>query len=361
MRNRPQEIIDGIHMIMYILQTKQALIAVEDNKPEAIEALNDRLQQYETTNIRVVVVPTRYPSGSEKQLIKIVTNREVPSNGLPSQIGVVMQNVATTAAVYRAIALGEPLISRLVTITGNGVQKPRNLEVLIGTPMAELIEQAGGYTDDADCLIMGGPMMGIALGTDQLPITKGCNCLLVKTRQQTAEPSTMPCIRCGECVKVCPACLLPQQLYWHASSKNFDMVQDYNLFDCIECGCCAYVCPSNIPLVQYYRFAKTEIWNQEREKQKSDHARMRHDFRQQRLDQEKREKEERLRKKKEMLDKKKQQENSGGNTEDPKKAAIAAALERVKAKKDQPDANVADNSKSDEDKVPAIENKQEDS
>ncbi len=359
MRNRPGEIIDGIHMIMHILQTKQALIAVEDNKPEAIAALNDQLQQNEITDIRVVVVPSRYPSGSEKQLIKIVTGREVPSDGLPSQIGIVMQNVATTAKVYRAIARGEPLISRLVTVTGEGVRQPRNLEVLIGTPMAELIEQAGGYAEDADQLIMGGPMMGIALGTDQLPITKGCNCLLVKTRQQTAKPSAMPCIRCGECVKVCPTNLLPQQLYWHASSRNFDAVQDYHLFDCIECGCCAYVCSSNIPLVQYYRFAKTEIWNQEREKQKSEHARMRHDSRQQRLDREKREKEERLRKKKEMLENKKQQEPPGGDAEDPKKAAIAAALERVNAKKDKPDTDADSAPKTGDNESPATGNKQE--
>lgn len=144
----------------------------------------------------------------------------------------------------------------------------------------------------------------------------------------------MPCIRCGECARVCPATLLPQQLYWYASSKNFDKVQDYHLFDCIECGCCAYVCPSQIPLVQYYRFAKTEIWNLERERQKSDHARMRHDFRQARLEKEKQEREERLRKKKEMLAKKKQQEKTA-DQKDPKQEAIEAALARVKAKKEQ--------------------------
>jgi electron transport complex protein RnfC len=173
-------------------------------------------------------------------------------------------------------------------------------------------------------------------------VIKGCNCLLVKTREQTRDTVTMPCIRCGDCVKVCPANLLPQQLYWHASSRNFDLVQDYNLFDCIECGCCAYVCPSSIPLVQYYRFAKTEIWNQEREKQKSDHARERHDFRQHRLEQEKREREERLRKKKEMLEKKKQPEAGADTKQDPKQAAIAAALERVKARKEKPSATQTD-------------------
>ena len=345
MRNHPLRIIVGSEIIMHIVGADSCIIAIEDNKTEAIEAINQALNQRGSSNIDVTVIPTVYPSGGEKQLIKILTGKEVPSDGLPSDIGIVMQNVATTATVERAVVAGEPLISRYVTVTGDGIQQPQNMDVLIGTPMANLIEQAGGYKEDADRLIMGGPMMGFALHNDQLPITKACNCLLVKTRQQTtAAAPVMPCIRCGECVNVCPAGLLPQQLYWHASSKNFDLVQDYHLFDCIECGCCAYVCPSNIPLVQYYRFAKTEIWNQEREKQKSDHARIRHDFRQQRLDQEKREREERLRKKKEMLEKKKQAQAGDDDKEDPKKAAIAAALERVKAKKQPADPQAsADN------------------
>ena len=180
-------------------------------------------------------------------------------------------------------------------------------------------------------------MMGFALQTDHLPVIKGCNCILVEnTAPET--PATMPCIRCGACATVCPAQLLPQQLYWLASSKNFDLVQDYHLFDCIECGCCAHVCPSQIPLVQYYRFAKTEIWNQERDRIKSDHARIRHDSRQARLDREKKERDEKLRKKKEMLEKKKQAEatanKDGADKEtDPKKAAIEAAMKRVQDKK----------------------------
>ena len=336
MREHADQVISGAQIIMHIVDTAHCVIAVEDNKPEAVAALREHIDQQQLDNISVRVIPTLYPSGGEKQLIKIITGKEVPSDGLPSDIGIVMQNVATAAAVHAAIILDQPLISRLVTITGNGVREPQNFHALIGTPMQQLIEQAGGYHDHAERLIMGGPMMGFALQSDELPITKACNCLLVKTAEQiTQRTPTMPCIRCGECVKVCPAGLLPQQLYWYASAKNFDLVQDYHLFDCIECGCCAYVCPSNIPLVQYYRFAKTEIWNQEREKHKSDHARQRHEFRQQRLEQEQREREERLRKKKEMLEKKKQQEQAAAQGEDdPKKAAIAAAVERVKAKKD---------------------------
>ena len=251
---------------------------------------------------------------------------------------IMTQRLRIGVSVHRAIYLGEPLISRIVTVTGEGVQQPQNLQVLIGTPMAELIAQCGDYHQDAAKLIMGGPMMGFTLRSDELPITKGCNCLLV---ENTAEqlPATMPCIRCGACADVCPAQLLPQQLYWHASSKNFDLVQDYHLFDCIECGCCNHVCPSQIPLVQYYRFAKTEIWNMERDRIKSDHARIRHDFRQQRLDREKKERDEKLRKKKELLAKKKLAEAAAKETDgsaievDPKKAAIEAAMKRVKDKK----------------------------
>jgi len=333
MRERADEIISGIEILLHTLSAKNCLIAVEDNKPEAIDNLKTALKESRLANIHIVSVPTLYPSGGEKQLIKILTGKEVPSDGLPLDISIIVQNVGTTAAVHRAIHFGEPLISRIVTITGEGVDHAKNMDVLIGTSMAELVEQSGGYNNSADMLVMGGPMMGFTLNTDQLPIIKGCNCLLVESAEQRVSDKVMPCIRCGECTKVCPANLLPQQLYWHASSKNFDQVQDYHLFDCIECGCCAYVCPSHIPLVQYYRFAKTEIWNQERERIKSDHARDRHDFREARLNREKKEREERLRKKKEMLEKKKLAEANKNET-DPKKAAIAAAMERAKKKKE---------------------------
>jgi len=248
-----------------------------------------------------------------------------------------VHNVGTAVAVHNAIILDEPLISRIVTVTGNGINHPQNMDVLIGTFMSELVEQSGGYHQDACKLIMGGPMMGFTLQTDNLPIIKGCNCVLVENTE-AKTPANMPCIRCGVCATVCPAQLLPQQLFWMASSKNFDLIQDYHLFDCIECGCCAQICPSQIPLVQYYRFAKTEIWNQERERIKSDHARDRHDFRQTRIDREKQERAEKLRKKKELLQKKKTAEaaakQNGEAVEiDPKKAAIAAAMKRVQDKK----------------------------
>jgi len=326
MREQFAEVVQGAEIMMHALEARECLIAVEDNKPIAIRNLTDYVKQNRLNHIQVVKIPSRYPTGGEKQLIKVLTGEEVPSSGLPADIGLVVQNIATAVAVYNAIVYGRPLISRIVTVTGSGVEQPRNLEVLIGTPMGPLIEQCGGYTDEAGSLIMGGPMMGFAMQTDYLPVIKGCNCLLVQPPVQ--QPTAMPCIRCGACASACPASLLPQQLYWHASSRNFDVVQDYNLFDCIECGCCAAVCPSHIPLVQYYRFAKTEIWHQERERQKSDHARQRHEFRLQRLDNEKRERDERLRKKKEALAKK-----QSSSADDPKKAAIAAAMKRVQEKK----------------------------
>jgi len=337
MQERADEVILGTQVLQHLLSSKQTVIAVEDNKPEAIASLNSSLSKLGINNIDVAVIPTRYPTGGEKQLIKVITNKEVPTKGRPADIGILCQNVATASSIYRAVYHDEPIISRLVTVTGEAVNNPENVEALIGTPMSTLIEQCGGYKNNVGGLIMGGPMMGFALPSDELPITKACNCLLTQTTEQLQLPSSKACIRCGECAEVCPANLLPQQLYWYSSSKNFDRAQDLHLFDCIECGCCSYVCPSHIPLVQYYRFAKTEIWAQEKDKAKSDIARQRHEFREARIAREKAEREEKLRQKKEILAKKKAAEAGKADPVDPKKAAIEAALARVKAKKQASD------------------------
>ena len=330
MRERPAEIVKGARIMRHALQARQCLIGIEDNKPEAINALRQALADMGEKEIEVVVVPTRYPTGGEKQLIKVLTGKEVPSQGLPLDVNVVCHNVATAASVYRAIEKGEPLISRVVTITGHAAAKPQNMEVLIGTPIDQLLQQAGG-TKSNYTLLMGGPMMGFELHSEALPTIKTTNSLLLANEvDMPSRGGSTPCIRCGECAKVCPALLLPQQLYWHSRAKEFDKVQDYNLFDCIECGCCAYVCPSNLPLVQFYRYAKTEIWAQEREKNASDRARERHDFRTFRKEREKAEKAAKHKARAKAVKK--------DAKADDKKAAIQAAMERAKAKRDSQEA-----------------------
>ncbi|MCW8922133.1 MAG: electron transport complex subunit RsxC [Gammaproteobacteria bacterium] len=335
MRERAREVIQGADIIAHIIKARECIITIEDNKPEAIAAMQAAIDEDSTGFFRLQIVPTLYPSGSEKMLIKIVTGKEIPMNGLPADIGVLCHNVGTAYAIHKAIYEDEPLISRIVTVTGNGIEQAQNLEVPIGTSIADCIEQCGGYSSDAHCLIIGGPMMGYSLDNDAVPVIKACNCLLVTSSDEIYPANTeahMPCIRCGRCVEACPVQLLPQQLYWYASCGNHERVSEYHLFDCIECGCCTYVCPSQIPLVQYYRNAKSEIWQQAADRKKSDAARVRHEAREHRLELQKREREEKLRKKREMLNQKK---GKPATSEiDEKKAAIAEALARVKKKKE---------------------------
>lgn len=335
MRERAQQIISGADIIGHIIKARECIIAIEDNKPEAIAAMQAVVNKEATGFFRVQIMPTIYPSGSEKQLIKIITGQEVPINSLPADIDVLCQNVGTAYAIHKAVFDAEPLISRIVTFTGNGIKQPQNIEVPIGTYIQAGVEQCGNYTDEACCMIMGGPMMGYSINNDQLPVIKACNCLLITTSDDIHPANMnqhMPCIRCGQCVDVCPANLLPQQLYWYASTSNFERVSEYHLFDCIECGCCSYVCPSQIPLVQYYRFAKSEIWELEADRKKSNAARERHESRTLRLELAKKEREEKMRIKREMLNKKKGK--PAENEIDKKKAAIAEALVRVKKKKE---------------------------
>ena len=332
MRERAEEILSGADIIGHIIKARQCIIAIEDNKPEAVNAIQQVIDKDGTGFFSIKVIPTLYPSGGEKQLIKIITGEEVPVGRYPAELGVLCHNVATAYAIHRAIYFAEPLISRIATITGHGVTQPQNIEVLIGTPMQSCIQHCGGYTDNSDELIMGGPMMGFSVETDAVPVVKATNCLLVTTKEEnTQSQNHLPCIRCGKCVEVCPARLLPQQLYWYASSRNTDRLIEHNLFDCIECGCCAYVCPSDIPLVQYYRYAKTNIWQQERERKASDIARQRHEAHQQRIEEQKRVREEKLRKKRELLKNKSNDKND--DNKGAKQAAIAEAIARAQAKK----------------------------
>lgn len=289
MRERAAEIVQGLQIIAWLIEPQEILIGIEDNKPLAIEAMQRAAGD---TNIQVVVVPTKYPSGGEKQLIRMLTGREVRSGGIPADVGVVCHNTGTAYAIKRAIVDGEPLISRVTTLTGDCVADKGNYEVLMGTPVGWLLQQAGVKTSDLHRLIMGGPMMGFAVHNMAVPVVKTTNCLLVPTQKEFPDPvPEQPCIRCGSCAQACPVNLLPQQLYWFAKTKEFDKAAHFNLADCIECGACSYVCPSNIPLVQYYRFAKGEIRVQQQEQQKADHARQRFEARQARLEREEQEKE----------------------------------------------------------------------
>ncbi|MCG8673057.1 MAG: electron transport complex subunit RsxC [Pseudomonadales bacterium] len=289
MRERAEEIVAGLSIIQWLVNPKETLIGIEDNKPEAIKAMQAATAN---TNIEVIVVPTKYPSGGEKQLIQILTGKEVPSGGLPANIGVVCQNVGTAYAINRAVNHGEPLVSRITTLTGDTIGKKGNYEVLLGTPVEALLDFGDTNFKKLDRLIMGGPMMGFAIHDLSVPVVKVTNCLLAPAKSELPDPRTeQACIRCGSCEQACPASLLPQQLYWFSKTQDFEKAEAHNLMDCIECGACAFVCPSNIPLVQYYRYAKRQVRVNSEQNAKSDHARERFEFRQARLEKEEQEKE----------------------------------------------------------------------
>ncbi len=281
MREKAAELVAGIEILAHLIQPQEVLIGIEDNKPEAIAAVRAAIGERPFT---LKVFPTKYPSGGEKQLIQILTGEEVPSGGLPADIGMLCQNVGTCVAIHDAVLLGKPLISRITTLTGEALARPMNVEVLIGTPVDELLAFAGLDQHRLNRLIMGGPMMGFSLSSLEVPVVKTTNCLLASTLEELPPPPpALPCIRCGECAEACPVSLLPQQLHFFALGQEHEQLKAHNLFDCIECGACAYVCPSNIPLVQYYRAAKGEIRELEQKQQKAEHSKQRFELRQERL------------------------------------------------------------------------------
>ncbi len=326
MRQYAHEIIQGIEIVEHILKPKLTIIGIEDNKPEAVAALQQAAQDKPMV---IRVIPTKYPSGGEKQLIKILTNLEVPKGGIPADIGLMVQNVGSLQAIARAIVHGEPLIRRVVTLTGDCFRKPRNVWALLGTPAQALLNEFGYKADKKlPRLIMGGPMMGFTLPHAQVPITKTANCILAPTRNElTSSDNEMACIRCGQCAEACPVSLLPQQLQWHAKAEEFDKCEELNLKDCIECGACAYVCPSEIPLVQYYRQAKAEIRTRSLEAEAAERAKARFEEKKARMERDKAERENRF--KQAAEDRRKEMQQQGGSD------AIAAAIERVKAQKAQ--------------------------
>lgn len=288
MRERAMDIIQGALLLAYALdEPQEILIGIEDNKPDAIEIMQQAASEIGDARVSIRTFPTKYPSGGEKQLIQILTGKEVKSGGLPSDIGIVLQNLGTAVAAWDAIRYGKPLISRVTTLVGESLQTQNNFLVRIGTSVADLLSHAGLDAEIADRIVMGGPMMGFSLLSAEVPVTKITNCLLAPTNKELPPPPpAQACIRCGICAEACPASLLPQQLFWYAQAEDNDKLQDYNLFDCIECGACAYVCPSNIPLVHYYRAAKGEIREEEREKVKADQSRIRFEARKERLERE---------------------------------------------------------------------------
>jgi electron transport complex protein RnfC len=281
MRERASELVSGIDILVQLIQPELVLIGIEDNKPEAIAAVRGACSE---RSYQVRVFPTKYPSGGEKQLIQILTGVEVPSGGLPADIGILCQNVGTCVAVHDAVVHGKPLISRITTLTGEALARPGNVEALLGTPVGELLAFAGLDRSKLNRLIMGGPMMGFTLPDLDVPLIKTANCLLASTAAELPPPPpALPCIRCGECAEACPASLLPQQLHFFALGQEHEQLRAHNLFDCIECGACAYVCPSSIPLVQYYRAAKAEIRDLEQKQLKAEHSKQRFEQRQERL------------------------------------------------------------------------------
>ena len=292
MREQALEVIQGSVLFGKLLNAERILLGVEDNKPEAIAALK-AAQQTLNASLEIITVPTIYPTGGAKELIRVLTGKEVPGSKRSTDFGVQVFNVATVQSAWRAITLGEPLISRIVTLSG-AVGEARNWSVPIGMPIDALVQLAQPR-QDMDGVIMGGPMMGFRIPAISAPVIKATNSLIVHAPGLfPPKPTELPCIRCGNCAEACPQELQPFELYWWSRASKFDKLENYKLFDCIECGCCDYVCPSHIPLVNYFRFAKSEILAEQREQQVADAARERHEFRQERAEREKREKAERL-------------------------------------------------------------------
>jgi len=276
----------GLSVIMHAVDAARGVIAIEDNKPDAVQTMQKALDDSGMGDrVEVRVLPTRYPQGGEKQLIQSVTGKQMPAGKLPLHIGVLCQNVGTAKAVHDAVCLGVPLTERVVTIGGDAVPQPANICARIGTPVPFLLAQCGLEDLSGIRLIHGGPMMGERLPRMNVPLVKSTNGLLAM-RQETLyseHAEEEPCIRCGHCVEVCPAGLVPNELAWHCRNDQFDRGQEYDLFDCIECGCCSYVCPSHIPLVHYFRYAKGQVAHIEKERAFAELSKARSEARDNRL------------------------------------------------------------------------------
>lgn len=261
-----EDIINGTLAFMKILGVKKAFIAVEDNKKDAIENLKKLSANH--SEIEVVDLKTKYPQGAEKQLIYVVTGKEVPSGGLPADAGAIVDNVATVAQFAKSLRTGMPLIDRVCTITGGAVNEPKNLRIKIGTLYSDIIDECGGFKGEIAKIVSGGPMMGIAVADTKIPSNKGTSGLLCLSEKEAYISPTKNCIRCGKCVEICPMSLEPVFIATYATKGNFDMSKHYYALDCIECGGCSFICPSKRPLVQMIRVAKRQIMAQSRKEKK---------------------------------------------------------------------------------------------
>jgi len=321
MQHHADTIVTGIEILSQLLQPKAVLIGIENDKPAAISAMQAATTGKPHWYVRAL--PVKYPSGGEKQLIQILTNKEVPSGRRPIDIGIVVQNVGTAFAIAQAVVEDIPLISRVVTVTGDTLRQAQNLYALVGTPVNDLLNNCGYQPAAEQRLIMGGPMMGFTLPDASIPVVKTTNCIIAPTADELpATGPEMDCIRCGACTEACPASLLPQQLLWYSKAADQTQLQAHNLQDCIECGACAFVCPSEIPLVHYYRVAKADIRETQREALKAEQAKARFEARKERLEAEKQERAERNK----QLAAQRQQQLA-----DQQKAQIAQAQARVQA------------------------------
>lgn len=257
MLEKGEEILVGVQILKKALNVDKAIIGIENNKTDAIRNLKVLAQKYPGTTVSVLEV--KYPQGGEKQLIKAILNREVPSGGLPVDVGVVAFNVGTAFAVYEAVQKNKPLIERIVTVTGKSLKQPANLRVRIGTPLASLIEAAGGMPDDTGKIIAGGPMMGKAIASLDVPVVKGSSGIVLLSEKESLRGKIQPCIRCSKCVEACPMGLEPYLLMPLFQKSLFDRLEEEKVMDCMECGCCSFTCPADRPLLDYIRLGKAQV------------------------------------------------------------------------------------------------------